>query len=607
MNKIKVIFEPEHRSIYVLGGISILEAARKGGIIVEAPCGGQGTCGKCRVKIIKGNMPPSFTEKKILSKKDFSDCVRLACQSKVISSCSINIPESSRQVISYILTKEKGGEKEIKPGIWKKYVELKKPTLNDPKSNLDIIREAFNTKFHIDICLIRSLPRILKRSDYKITCVFSNNELINIEEGDTTGGCYGVAFDVGTTTLVATLLDLNTGKELAVTLRMNPQRVYGDDVVSRIKFAITEKKGLASLHQKITTEMKDMLCELVKGAGIETNHIYKIVVAGNSTMQHIILGITPQGLSGIPFNLVMREGIEIKAQKTGFDINPHSLIYVLPSIAGFVGGDTTSCILSTQIHKEDKLKLLIDIGTNGEIVLGNREKILAASTAAGPAFEGGRISKGMIAVRGAIEKVVISEDVEYNTIGNVSPIGICGTGLIDSVAEFLKEGIIDKTGRIVPRFELKGSEKIKRRIIETENGNNFLLVDGTATTDNEPILITQRDIRELQVAKSAIAAGIKILKKEMGVTDKDISEVYLAGAFGNSICIKNAKRIGLIPNIPSERITFVGNASSTGAKLALLSYQMRDEAEKISRNTQYIELSAKADFNESFMNEMAFP
>ena len=606
MSSIKITFKPGNRLVYVLPGTSILEAAGRVGIVITSPCGGQGTCGKCRVQVIEGNIPPTSIEKKLLSKEDISSGVRLACQSKITSACIIYIPSTSRESAQQILTKGIQGKKEIKPSVWKKYVELQKPTLENPKASLNLIREAVKTSFHADIYIIRSLLETLNEADYKVTCVFSDGELISIEKGDTTKIDYGVAFDIGTTTLVGTLLDLNTGEELALVSRTNPQIIYGDDVISRINFTITDKDGLDKLFYKISREINDIISELSNKSGISIQNIYKVAIAGNSTMQHICLRVTPKSLAKIPFNLVIREPVEIKAKKIGIDINPGALVYVLPSIAGFVGGDTIACILATQLHKENDLKLIIDIGTNGEIVLGNNKKIIAASTAAGPSFEGARISQGMRATIGAIEKVIINEDVEYNVIGNTAPFGICGTGLIDGVAELLKAGVIDETGRIVSQSEYKGNDNIRRRIIKTEKGNDFLLVDGHAARSMRPIFISQKDVRELQLAKAAIAAGIKVLQKELNVTDKDISEVYLAGAFGNFIRRTNAKRIGLIPNIPSEKIAFVGNASSSGAKLVLLSYDMEKEAEYISTQTHYIELSARSDFNENFMNEIMF-
>ena len=606
MSSIKAAFKPENCSVYVLSGTSILEAAGRAGIVITFPCGGQGTCGKCRVQIVEGNIPPTSIEEKTLSKDDISNGIRLACQSKITSNCIIDIPPASRESAQQILTKGIQSKKEIKPSVWKKYVELKKPTLDNPKANLNLIREAVKTDFHADIYVIRNLSAILNEAKYKVTCVFSDGELISVEKGDTTKIDYGVAFDIGTTTLVGTLLDLNTGEELALVSRTNPQVIYGDDIISRINFTITDKDGLDKLFYKISRELNDMISELSNKSGISIHNIYKVAIAGNSTMQHICLRVTPKSLAKIPFNLVVRDPVEIKAKKIGIDINPGALVYVLPSIAGFVGGDTVACILATQLHKEKNLKLIIDIGTNGEIVLGNNKKIIAASTAAGPSFEGARVSQGMRATIGAIEKVIIDEDVEYNVIGNTAPFGICGTGLIDGVAELLKAGVIDETGRIVSQSEYKGNENIRRRIIETEKGNDFLLIDGHAARSKRPIFISQKDVRELQLAKAAIAAGIKVLQKELNVTDKDISEVYLAGAFGNFIRRTNAKRIGLIPNIPSEKIAFVGNASSSGAKLVLLSYDMEKEAEHVSTQTNYIELSARSDFNENFMNEMMF-
>jgi uncharacterized 2Fe-2S/4Fe-4S cluster protein (DUF4445 family) len=602
MDSVKVTFQPEGKNVYVLKGTKVLEAAGRAGIIIESSCGGKGICSKCRVEITEGELEPAPAERELINTEVLSKEARLACQSKIYSSCVINIPKESRRSVQHILTSRLKVKKDIKPSIRKIYLELPKPTLENHVADLEMIKKAIRSEFTLDIYIIRQLSKILRESDFKVTCVFSNNELISIEKGDTTKSNYGVAFDVGTTTLVATLLDANTGEELAVCARMNPQVIYGDDVIARINLVINEKDGLENLHHCLVKEMNEMVNELIGQAGIKKKNIYKITTAGNSAMGHILAKISPENLGSIPFSLTMKEGIEIKAQRIGININSDGSVYLLPNIGGFVGGDSVAAILYTQTHKSTETKLIIDIGTNGEIILGNEASIVAASTAAGPAFEGARISQGMRASKGAIEKIVISKDVEYNVIGNVAPTGICGTGLIDVAAEMSRKGIVDRTGRIVSRKALEGkiSDELLKRIIEHETYNDFLIAD------KPPIYITQQDIRELQLAKAAISAGIKILEDELGIEDKDIDEILLAGAFGNFIRRNNVKQIGLIPDLPSEKIKFIGNAASSGAELVLLSSNSKEEVEHISRHTQYIQLSTKSDFNKKFADEMFF-
>jgi len=602
---IKVTFQPEGLSVYVMPGTTALEAAGEAGIIIDSTCGGGGTCGKCRIVAVEGQTDPNAVERKLIEKRDIQKGVRLACQTKIIAPFVLHVPQSSRFSAQRILVSGVEGDREIKPSIWKTYVELPRSTLAAPIADLELIRKKMEG-FHVDIYLMRRLSALLRESDFKITCVFSNGELISVEKGDTSKQIYGVAFDIGTTTLVGTLLDLSTGKDIAVSSRMNPQVIYGDDVISRINYVINNEKGLQELHDRLVETMNEMIGELAQAANIKRENIYKITVAGNSTMQHLFLNITPESLGSIPFVPVLKEGLEVKAKRMGIEINPDGMAFVLPNIAGFVGGDTVAVMLATQLYKGKKLMLAIDIGTNGEIVLGNEDRLISASTAAGPAFEGARIGQGMRASTGAIEKVVISDDVYVNVIDNAPPIGICGTGLIDAVAEMLKYGIIDESGRILSKSSLNGRvpAEILKRIVERDGSNNFILVEESESCP--PIFITQRDVRELQLAKGAIYAGIKILESELGIGDDDIDEVLLAGAFGNFIRRENARAIGLIPDLPLEKIKFIGNAASSGAKLVLLSENLRLKVEEISKNTEYIELSSCVDFQDEFASAMFF-
>ncbi len=543
--EIKVAFQPEGREVYVLPETPIIEAAARAGLVIDSPCGGKGVCGKCLVEVREGITKPTVGEKKTISEENLRKGIRLACQSRILAPSLIYIPLKSRFSAQRILTTG-----------WEE-------------------RKA---------------------------------ELPGLREKETAKENYGLAFDLGTTTLVGTILHTVSGRDLAISSRMNPQSIYGDDVISRLNFVKTSPRGLEELHCRVVGIVNRMIDELTERAKVKRENIHKMTVAGNSTMQHIFLKVSPESLGSLPFSLTVKEGREIKAEKLGVRINPEGDIFIFPNIAGFVGGDTVSVILASGLFQSEEIKLMVDIGTNGEIVLGNRDRLLAASTAAGPAFEGARISQGMRASPGAIEKVVINEDVKINVIGDIAPSGICGTGLIDAVAEMLRVGIIDKSGRIIPRSLLKGkiSHSLFHRVVEEGRNNKFLLAEGEFSQNKQPLFITQKDVRELQLAKGAITAGITILKKELGIEDKNISQILLAGAFGNFIRRRQAKMIGLIPDLPSEKITFIGNAASSGAKLALLSGELKKEAETISRKTEYIELSSRPDFQEEFIQAMSF-
>jgi uncharacterized 2Fe-2S/4Fe-4S cluster protein (DUF4445 family) len=607
-HSIKITFKPEDRIVYVLPGTPVVEAAARAGITVETPCGGQGSCGKCRVEVLQGAAEPTAEEKRLISAEELKKGIRLACQSRICKPAVIHIPLESRFSAQKILTTGMETRKEIHPSVEKFYREFPSPTLGKSRADLEIIRQAFPQNFKADIHIIRQLPQVLKKSGFKVTCVFSDGELISVEEGDTSKDNFGISLDLGTTTMVATLLNLSSGKDLAISTKMNPQVIYGDDVISRINFCLNNKKGLDELHYRTIEAVNEMVEELARAAKINPKNIYKLTVTGNSTMQHLLLKISPESLGSIPFSLVIKEGVEVKAKSVGIQINPQGCLCIFPNIAGFVGGDTVSVILAAGIYRSDEIQLIVDIGTNGEIILGNRERLLTASTAAGPAFEGARISSGMRASTGAIEKVVVGEDVEVNVVGDVLPFGICGTALIDAVAELLRLGIIDETGKICSQKELKGkvSDKLLRRIVENESSCDFLLVEKEATRSKRPIFITQKDVREVQLAKAAIAAGIKILMKELGISEEEISEILLAGAFGNFIRRNHAKRIGLIPDVVSSRIRFIGNAASSGAKLALLSRRLEKEVGDISKDAEYIELSTRPDFQEEFVEAMSF-
>lgn len=531
----KVTFQPDGLSVHVLRGTSILEAAGEAGIIIDTPCGGNGTCGKCRVKITEGVPEPNELEKEVFSADEIKNGLRLACQSKIGFDTVVTVFANSRFFEQKILTEDIGG----------------------------------------------------------------------VETGDRPGEGIGIAFDVGTTTVVGSLVDLETGKRLHVASRTNPQVAFGDDVVSRIGHAGTEE-GLGTLRDAIRKCMNDIIAELCRKGGIDPSSVRGLSVAGNPTMGHLLLGIDPSPIAQAPYDPVIRDAVEKNACDIGLSINNDGTVYVMPNIAGFVGGDTVAVILSTGMFAHDSLQLAVDIGTNGEIVLGNRDGLICCSAAAGPAFEGARISQGMRAMPGAIEKIVIADDVMVNTIEGEPPRGICGSGLVDIVAELLRAGVIDQTGRMLRPEDIPGtvSEQIRQRIVDDNGEIGFVI---TLEEDGGRVVLTQRDVRQVQLAKGAIFAAIETLRDELGIEYDNISEILLAGAMANFIRRSNAKRIGLLPDIPSDRIRFVGNAALAGARMALISRSHRDQAEHIGRSARYIELANRTDFQTRFADAMLFP
>lgn len=610
MNTFEVIFEPDGNIVRAEVGSTILDIATAGGIQIEGPCGGRGTCGKCRV-IARGEFSqPSPIEREYLSPEEIEAGVRLACQAKVLSNATIQIPRTTRLLAQKILDHGVHPDVLLDPDVRKIPLRLDKPSLRDQRTDLERIKDALPGDGQIQggLDLLRDLPGRIRAHDFQVTAVITDGELIAVEGGDTSAQSYGMAFDIGTTTVVGYLLHLTTGEELGVSARMNPQVIYGDDVISRIGFAAEHRDGLAQLQYKITNAVDEMTLELCEQTGVDPRHVYEIALAGNTCMHHLFLGLDPTNIASIPFAPVVSESLYLHAKDLNLRFHPRAKIRMLPNIAGYVGADIVAGILSSRLYTRNQPTLLVDIGTNGEIVLSAGGKMMACSAAAGPAFEGARISCGMRGADGAMDQVVFDEDVSYTTIEGVEPKGICGSGLLDVIAEMLRTGIIDPMGRILnPEDVSTVPNPLRSRIVPGESGNDFLLVRAEESMSGRPIRITQKDVRELQLAKSAIRTGIEILKEKMGVRDEDLSEILLAGAFGNYLRKESALAVGLLPPVPVEKITPIGNAAGEGSKMVLLSREERRRAEKLAREVDYVELSAEPTFTDGFAMNMIFP
>jgi uncharacterized 2Fe-2S/4Fe-4S cluster protein (DUF4445 family) len=457
------------------------------------------------------------------------------------------------------------------------------------------------------------LPHAVRADEGRVTLISIDDDVVQIEPGQGPKSLLGIAFDLGTTTVVGYLLDLETGEQRAVASLLNPQTRYGDDVVSRIAFSQREG-GLDTLQKEIVGALNRIVATTVAeaskqcGEPISTRDVLAVTVVGNTTMQHLLLGISPAALAQSPYVPAVMSARRVSAQALGLDVHPEAHIWTLPNIAGWVGADTVGVLLATGIYEDEDISLAIDIGTNGEMAMGSRERLITCSTAAGPAFEGAHLSCGMRAAEGAIDAVHLDGDIWWHSIGDAPPRGVCGSGLVDLVAEMLRTGIINVTGMMEDGQALRhnGQARLAERISQEGRMRAFELVEAAQGAGGRPVRVTQRDVRELQLAKGAIRAGIEILMKELGVTPADVQRVYLAGAFGNYVRPESALAIGLIPHFPQAEIIPVGNAAGSGAKMALLSRSSRELASMLVHRVEYLELSGRPDFQEEFSEAMLF-
>jgi uncharacterized 2Fe-2S/4Fe-4S cluster protein (DUF4445 family) len=447
---------------------------------------------------------------------------------------------------------------------------------------------------------VRDLGKILRESHFDVTAVVCDEELIAVEPGDTTTRRFAIAFDLGTTTVVATLLDLETGTPAAVRSMLNRQQPYGADVISRVSATMLDDQALGALSERAHETLGQLAGEVCEEAGVEPRDVYEIVVVGNVTMVQLALGIDPEPLSMAPFIVAAHDLPPATASDFGVTVHPRAPAVIFPSLGAYVGADIVAGMLATGLVRDKRLRLFIDVGTNSEIALGSHDRVLATAAPAGPAFEAAQIRCGMRAAEGAIEGVKIADDVELQVIGDIAPVGICGSGLVDCVAELVGAGILDHSGRFVPEeVAAEISPKLAERLTKVGEERVFMLAD--------KVFLSQRDVRELQFAKASIATGWHILMRELGIQPEDVSQVLLAGSFGAYLSPASAIRIGLVPRMALPRIVSAGNVASEGAKMAALSVRERAEARSLIHEVEYVELSGREDFNDMFIDQLAFP
>ncbi|MEA3401299.1 MAG: ASKHA domain-containing protein [Armatimonadota bacterium] len=608
---IHVSFQPGGEAGQVEPGRTILGIAEQLGVPLTAPCGGRGRCGRCRVIVNGGASEPSRAERNLLADEELGEGVRLACNARLLEDAEVIVPAGSRTLGTKILTEESRRRLELSPNVVARRLELPEPSLEDQRSDAGRIAEGLGVpagELRIDHSALRQLPVVLRANDFAGTAIMVGDVLAAVLPPDDQPCCLGAAIDIGTTTVVAYLVDLCTGERVATASALNPQARHGHDVISRIEHVQTSASGLEDMRRAIVDLINRLLGEAVAEAGAQRGDIYEVTVVGNTCMHHLFLGLDPSNLGQAPYVPVVRQPVSISPRDAGLAINPAGSVYCLPVIAGFVGADTVAVLLVSRITERSHPSLAIDIGTNAEVMLWSGERLLVTSCAAGPAFEGGEISHGVRAAEGAIEYVwLYNGHVEYATIADAAPNGICGSGIVDTVATLLDARAMDRTGRLV---DAETAEKLTGPIagsLRGEGSEREFLLAPSAGNGGREIVFTQRDVRQVQLAKGAVRAAVELLCAEAGIEVAQVKEVFLAGAFGNYIDRRSAARMGLLPDIPIDAIESIGNAAGAGALSALISLDERRRAMELAQEAEYVELMADPQFQMVFADSMFFP
>ncbi|HEX9041782.1 MAG TPA: ASKHA domain-containing protein [Trebonia sp.] len=603
------------RPVRVPQGVTLFDAASWNGIAIDSTCGGHGTCKRCRIRFKADPPVPTSLDLRAYTAAEIRDGWRLACRTLASTDADVEVPP--------LVTRPKaatvgvGRQVILRPAIRKRYLELAEPSLADQVTDLErVLGELTDLGQATDLAVLRTLGGTLRASDFKVTAVVADETLIAVEPGDTTGRAFGLAFDLGTTTVVATLLDLITGTPVAVESMLNKQQPFGADVIARISATMLDPAARDRLRQLAQETLAELAAAACQAGGAAPHEVYEVALAGNATMVHLVLGIDPEPLGVAPFILSARLLPDVRAHDLGVPAHPQARAVVFPAFGAYVGGDITAGLLASGMDRDPRTRLFIDIGTNCEIVLGGRDWLLATAAPAGPAFEGASIRCGMRAADGAIEAVEITGDgdLKLTVIGDTDPAGLCGSGLVDAVAALAEAGLIDESGRftqgapdvapgtgaftgpaaaLADRFTTIGKERV------------FVLHWSADRDPATSVYLSQRDVRELQFAKAAIATGWRILLEEAGLETQDIKQVLLAGSFGSYLNARSAIRIGLVPDVGPRRVIAAGNVAGEGAKMALLSLRDRAAALSLLEEVTYVELSDRADFNDRFIGQLS--
>jgi uncharacterized 2Fe-2S/4Fe-4S cluster protein (DUF4445 family) len=625
MGLITLIFEPDGRRGGFNRGTCIFDAAKELGIGIRSECGGEGTCGKCRIAVLGGsNLLNDLTdrEEKLLYKNEISGKYRLSCQAKIKakapptkSTITVLVPSESRIGVRRIQVRGMEQPVQLNPAIQKVHLTLQKPTITNPIADderlitkLEATTGLENLRLGYEVS--RILPTVMRKGNWDVTVTLWNHkQIVDVEAGDTTARNYGASVDIGTSKIVCYVVNLNTGEVLSAGMLENPQIQCGEDILTRISYAAQSSENQEEMRRLVVDGINTVIDSACKDSpGVNAKNIYEVTVVGNTAMTHLFLGIEPKFLSLAPYPPAMKRSMDVEASKTGLGIHPQGNVHVLPCVAGYVGADAVADVIAISIHEKEEMSLLVDIGTNGEVFLGNKKEILSCSCAAGPAFEGTHIAHGMKAVTGAIEKVKIDPktfEVKYETIDNEKPIGLCGSAMVDIIAELLRTGVISTRGKF--NQEPFKTERLIQAKGKESGGMSFVIAWKDETAIKSDITVSAKDISEIQLAKAALHTGCEVLMQKKGITEKDIDRAYIAGAFGNYINPENAKTIGLIPDIPTKRINFVGNTALAGAKMALISVAVRELADRLSKEIRYVELMTEEGFKKEFVASMMIP
>ena len=598
-------------------GETMLMALHRANVELDSDCGGMGNCGKCRIKVLSVVDPPSRAGHKLLDKDALQQGFRLACRTKITRDLAISTEKAAIELdylkiltTSHVLSNRYIPVSQLEPLIERRPVTLPNESQNGKISDLNWVKLGLGPEYSnlkASIHCLRTLPQMLKGNKLHGTAVLHDDTLIAWQDPEKADG-YGLVFDLGTSTIVGKLINLSNGNEAAVDSCLNRQRWHGSDIISRLNYVKQNPRGLDFLHDLLVNDLTNITKHLLKTAGLKKEDIFIAVAAGNTTMQHFLLNLPPDGIAEAPFMPAVTDGLIVNAADAGLELNPSALLYTMPTKSGYIGGDMISFVLNSGVaEQKDEIILGLDIGTNGEIFLGNGKRLLTCSAAAGPALEGARISSGMIAKAGALEGVRIEEgQLHYRVIGNVKPKGICGSGLVDLVAVLLHCGVIDHEGLIHPTQKAEYQD-LNSRVIKQSYSYDFLVASEEEGFYGRPIYLTQKDVRELQLAKGAVAAGVHTLMDELGIGIEDVNHVYLAGALGNYIDPISTLRIGLLPGINVKLIKSLGNAASLGASMVLLSKKHWQMAKDVVNFMEHVELSYRHDFNQYFVQHMDFP
>ena len=606
---IKVSFEPEAVEKETSAGSTVLEIAQRAKVDIYSPCGGQGLCGRCLVRV-DGDFqrlapPPPHVDPGL--------GLTLACKSRPTGDVTVTVPPGSRTDAAQILEESREGVVELSPIVKKVYMELPTPTVADNFCDLMRLSRGLGlgmAELRAPLPVLRGISNTLRDAEWKVTGTASlgprPHRLIRLEPGDTTAKQYGVAIDLGTTTVVGKLISLMDGSNVTSAARENAQIAFGEDVIARINHANEEKDGLEQLMLAVRGTIGEVIDELVEESGVERCDIIAASMAGNTVMEHLYLGVSPANIRLEPYIPTFCRLAGLKAMEADMDIFPMTNVLMMPSRAGFVGGDITADVLACGMYKRDEIALMIDVGTNGEVVLGNKDWLMACSCSAGPAFEGGEVQHGMRASRGAIERVEIEDgEPKYQIIGDSKPVGICGSGLIDLAAEMFYHDIIDRAGSIVSDSDPRVASF--SMLFEDAYGKGYILADKEESGTGAPVFIMESEIKNLIRTKAAMYAACSVLVNQAGVSFDDLDRIYISGGFGRYLDSWKARLLGLLPDIEEWKYEFIGNGSLEGARLALLSATARKDTLAIFENMTYIELSVSAAFMDEFTSAMFIP